>query len=318
MRRHLLKMGKSVFLLLVVVVVVSQAQSQSLSARSGRLQGQSRRPNGPRLQQGSIVRAASSGARKPSGAEVNVKPNIKPNINPNATPSANLSTRQGAKAQPRRPKLTAGKAQLSASAGSFGFTKEKCKGNCNFPAEVCVKKAKCGGPSCFFCAETKSLPKFIEKKPKPSPTPPSTNFGFGGMDMNNLGMLGMQQQQQQQQPTDFFSDIFGLGPSNGGGFDMFGTGQTQMGNQQVSSGFPNSLFSTNPLTSIPVAGYPSFHQMDFLNSFSGNSQSSSGPSINSPSLFGGLFGGGSGGMGGGGGMNLLSMSMFGMDPFQLF
>ncbi|XP_033731975.1 uncharacterized protein LOC117321606 isoform X2 [Pecten maximus] len=327
-------MEKIIILLLVVVVVVSQAQSQKPSSRSGRLQQSGRRSSGRsgRPSQGAVLsKPASAATGKPSGAKLTAK----------------LVTAPEAKSRPLGAKLKAGNAQVTTKSATSGSPKTKCKGRCKFPNEVCVRKARCAGPSCFFCAETNSIPKLPGKKPTPKPAV-DMSPRFNSMPMNGMGMYGMQ-----QQPTDFFSDLFGLGPSTGG-FDIFGTRQQQVVRQPVSSGFPNSFFPRNPLTSVPVAGDSPFNQMDYSQPFSGNSQSAAGSMTNSNSapflrgpsqmtspmlptfnlmrespamdrtsglanLFGGLFGGGgSGGMSGGNGMNFLSMGMLGIDPFQLF
>ncbi|XP_060069775.1 nascent polypeptide-associated complex subunit alpha, muscle-specific form-like [Ylistrum balloti] len=323
-------------LLLAVIVVVSQAQSQKPSPRLSSPKLSKGRPSGRvgRLSQGSVPRPATVTTRKPSGSKV--------------SPAA------GPKVRPAGPKPTARKAPVSPTPS--GTPKTKCKGRCKFPQEVCVRKARCQGPSCFFCAETKSIPSLPGKKAAPTPSSP-VNLGFSGMGMNNMEMFSMPQ--QRQQPTDIFSELFGLGPSTGG-YDIFGSRQSQMSRQPVPSGYPNSFYPPNPLTSIPVPGQydTTFSQMDFPKPFSSGNSKPSGGSMtdsNSPpflrgspqtpasmpppmlqpynfmrespamdrssglsNLFGGLFGSGSGGMGGTTGMNLLSMSMLGMDPFQLF
>ncbi|XP_033731977.1 uncharacterized protein LOC117321606 isoform X4 [Pecten maximus] len=302
-------MEKIIILLLVVVVVVSQAQSQKPSSRSGRLQQSGRRSSGRsgRPSQGAVLsKPASAATGKPSGAKLTAK----------------LVTAPEAKSRPLGAKLKAGNAQVTTKSATSGSPKTKCKGRCKFPNEVCVRKARCAGPSCFFCAETNSIPKLPGKKPTPKPAV-DMSPRFNSMPMNGMGMYGMQ-----QQPTDFFSDLFGLGPSTGG-FDIFGTRQQQVVRQPVSSGFPNSFFSGNSQSaagsmtnsnSAPFLRGPSQMTSPMLPTFNLMRES---PAMDRTSglanLFGGLFGGGgSGGMSGGNGMNFLSMGMLGIDPFQLF
>ncbi|XP_069121477.1 uncharacterized protein [Argopecten irradians] len=252
-------MKKVVFLLFVVAVVVaSQAQTQSV--RPARLLPPSRRVNGRggRQSPGAVL-------LKPASATTNTPAGAKPKPRLGAGPAT--KARSLIKVAP-----STAAAKVTTKAPTPGSPKTKCKGRCKFPEEVCVRKARCAGPQCFFCAEANSIPKVSVPKSTPSPMN-NMNSGFDTMMMDNMGMLGMQ---QQQQPTDIFSDIFGLGPSTGG-FD---------------------LFSRNPLTSIPVAGESLFNPLDFSQPF------------------GGLFGGS--GSGSGGMNNLLSMSMLGIDPFQLF
>ncbi|XP_069121476.1 uncharacterized protein [Argopecten irradians] len=273
-------MKKVVFLLFVVAVVVaSQAQTQSV--RPARLLPPSRRVNGRggRQSPGAVL-------LKPASATTNTPAGAKPKPRLGAGPAT--KARSLIKVAP-----STAAAKVTTKAPTPGSPKTKCKGRCKFPEEVCVRKARCAGPQCFFCAEANSIPKVSVPKSTPSPMN-NMNSGFDTMMMDNMGMLGMQ---QQQQPTDIFSDIFGLGPSTGG-FDLFGTSSQQSIRQPASPRFTNSFYSRNPLTSIPVAGESLFNPLDFSQPF------------------GGLFGGS--GSGSGGMNNLLSMSMLGIDPFQLF